>query len=126
MIDIYKITVVSNTAGAGVATGNTTLPQQVNGFLEWVYIDHDAADAATADTTITCEGNVSQTLLVQTNSATDGMFYPRASIVTTANAAITDGSAKIAVCGQLKGLIAQTDNSKTTNIYVAISKDGGR
>lgn len=73
----YKITVaVAGTAGS--ATGSQDSSKPINGELYGIYLDY-TSQPVTTDVTITTT-NPTQTLLVRSNSGTDGWFYPRATI----------------------------------------------
>ena len=87
--------------GAGVATANVSTPVRVTGELMGIYVKYnDAPPAATCDVTIKTVGTnnapPSQNLLVLTNAAMDGWFYPAAQIHTTAGALIA---------GEYRGLL---------------------
>lgn len=86
MIHSYTIN-VTTTGSAGSATGSGTSSSPVNGRLLAVHIDF-TSQAATTDVTITST-QPTQTLLVTTDVNTDGWFYPRVLLDSTAGADLT-------------------------------------
>lgn len=123
MLRIEKLTVVTNNGGAGTSSGSTQRTGSIYGYVEWIYIDYSASQAATADYTITCEqGNVSIPILVKANSATDTFYYPRAVVHKNTDAtASTDFYDKIAVSGELKAAVAQGNAVVTDNVYICVN-----
>lgn len=81
----YKIT-VTIAGAAGSATGTATSIRPINGELYGIYLDY-TSQPGTTDVTITST-NPTQTLLVRSNSGTDGWFYPRVTICDTAAGAL--------------------------------------
>lgn len=100
--------VVTTTGSAGSATGSTD-SETLHGLLLDVYLDyHASAPGATTDVTIafkTRGGNV----LVVSNSATDGLYHPRAKPVDNANGAITNAHDRFALNDKLTVSVAQSD-----------------
>lgn len=120
-IDVYSVA-ITTTGSAGSATGSGTIDIAKPGWCEWVYLDFHASAAATTDVTIALSNPTGGNLLATTNTVTDARFYPRASVVTPANAAITDGYDKIALTGDLAVSVAQADAlAPCVTVYVAVS-----
>lgn len=112
-------------SGTTAADGSLTVTDTRNivGYVEKAVMDYD--DAATgADITITEEAVVSQSIITITNAGTsDATYYPRASCVTTANAAITNSFTKAFVTGSLKMVVAQGGNAKGVRMLVYLSDE---
>ena len=121
---VYEAT-VTTTGSAGAATGSATIKTQFPGWVEWVYLAFSGSAPASTDTTITHAATadaIGGTILAVTNSATSGLFYPRAAAVDTANTAITNSGEKIAVAGPLAIALAQCDAlAAAVKVYVCIT-----
>lgn len=101
---------VTTTGSAGSATGTATISVPAWGYLEWIYLDYHADAPATTDVTIAHGatppgGNI----MVRSNSATDGIFYPRGAGSDAAAAAITNSFVRIPVGGSVTVSVAQSD-----------------
>lgn len=84
---ILKVTTTGANGSAG-GTAQTTLP--VTGFIESIQVDYDGtAPGGTTDLTLTEVGGQGRTILTRTNTATDGLFYPRVPAQDTNGADIT-------------------------------------
>ena len=79
----YTVTTVG---GAGAAVGSV-VTDELDGFLLDVYLNFNAGAPATTDTTIAYTSPSLGTVLVVTNSATDGLYAPRQATHTAAGAA---------------------------------------
>lgn len=114
---------ITSTGSAGSATGSGTLSIPVAGYVEWVYLDYHASAPATSDVTLANAGTPpGGNILVVSNNATDGLYFPRGGAVTVAGAAITDSHDKIAIAGDITLSIAQSDAlTNVVTAYVAIS-----
>ena len=111
---------VTTTGSAGSATGSATTPSAISGEILGVLLNFHASLPATADTTIATAGEgtgPAYSILVVTNSATDGYFAPRKVAVDAANSAIAASWAPFAVADKLTISIAQGD--ALTNALVA-------
>lgn len=99
---------VTTTGSAGSASGNSD-SEVINGYVEAIFLDFHASAPATTDTTISYKtrgGNI----LATTNTVTDAMFFPRATAVDNANAAITNAHTRFAVAAQkINVAVAQSD-----------------
>jgi hypothetical protein len=111
--------------GAGVATANATSSILVSGLLHAVYVKYnDAPPAGTTDVTIATAASTSnapaQTLLSIANAATDGWFYPRGQIHTTAGAAIADQYGLLPVYDKVKVTIAQANAADNVDVWLLV------
>lgn len=109
MGEICTVRVAVTTVGAdGSATGYADSPV-LSGELLSVYLDyHASAPGGTTDVAVafkTRGGNV----LAVTDNATDGLYHPRASLVTNANGAITNGHDRFALSDALRVTVAQSN-----------------
>lgn len=98
---------VTTTGGAGAASGSgVTTP--INGLLWGVYLDYAATAPATTDVTIsytTAGGNI----LVVSNNATDGWYFPRRQCCDAAGAAIAGAYDENIVADTLTVSVAQSN-----------------
>lgn len=85
MIRTQTVT-ITTVGGAGVAVGSGTT-EQIEGFLLGIYLDFNAAAPNTTDTTLECGTPAHGTILVVSNSNTDGFYAPRQSAVDATAAA---------------------------------------
>lgn len=116
---------------AGSATANATTTVRISGFLQGVYVKYnDSPPAGTTDVTIATLGTSpappAVTLLTLTNAATDGWFYPRVQVHSTAGAAATlDGTRAMLVPAPiddfLKVTIAQANASDSVDVWFLVS-----
>lgn len=118
--------ITTNTAGAGVATGNTDSSRPIRGLVHAVYVDYHASAPATTDVTVRTKGAAggppTQTILSLANLNTDGVFYPAAIPVSTANAAITNANRPVPVCDVLNVLVAQANDSQLFTVWVLVEE----
>lgn len=106
MIDPIKLT-ATVTGTAGSATGSALTTRPIFGRVRAVYVDY-VTQPATCDVTISSTGPT-QTILTLTNANTDGWFYPRRVVDTTAGAAAAGVYETFAVAGPLSVSVAQGD-----------------
>lgn len=103
-----EVVKVTTTGEAGSATGSAN-SGVIQGKIIDVYLDfHASAPGATTDTTIAYADRGGNILAVA-NSATDALIAPRQSLVTNANAAITNSHDRFAVNGKLSVSVAGCD-----------------
>jgi len=98
---------VTTTGTAGAAAGSAATTRPIFGRVRAVYIDY-ISQPATTDVTITSTGP-SQPILTLTNVNTDGWYYPRRVIDTTAGAAAAGVYDAVAIAGPLSVSVAQGD-----------------
>lgn len=100
------------TGGAGVATAFAKTDKPVDGEVIGVYLAYqDSPPAGTTDVSIVEANNSpAQTVIVVSNAAADGWFYPLAAGRNQAGAAITDSGRPIKVSDTLKVTIAQAND----------------
>ena len=91
------------------ATGSATTSYPIFGEILKVHLDFHASAPATTDTTIITATAPQETILIVTNSATDGFFYPRAGAVNSNNGAITDSAVPRAIADKVTVSVAQSD-----------------
>lgn len=85
-----RILKVTTTGADGAAGGTKQTELPVTGFIESIQLDyHASAPGTTMDVTITEVGGLGRTILTRTNTATDGIFYPRVPAQDTNGADIT-------------------------------------
>lgn len=124
---IRTITLVVETSGVdGSATGSATTESVVAGKLLAVFLDYSATQAATTDVTIASAGPA-HTLLVVSDSATDGWYYPRHQVHDAAGAGVTyDGTNEvydtIPVVGYITASAAQADDSESVTVTLVIEQ----
>lgn len=111
---VYPIT---TTGSDGAATGAATT-ELLLGELVDVHLDYHASAPATTDVTLSY-ATLGDPLLTVANSATDARYHPRASLVTTAGAAITDGHAALTLCDRVTIAVAGS-NALATAVTVTI------
>lgn len=106
MITTYAIPVTTTGAdgsGAGSATSELILGELVD-----VYLEYHVSAPATTDVTIAFATR-GGSLLAVANGNTSGLFHPRASLVTSASAAIADGHAPFQLCDRVTVSVAQSN-----------------
>ena len=119
-----KIEITGTTDDSGDLEVDTTdgVYAEINGYIEKVVMVYD--DGATgADLTLTCEDEISETILVQANlGVADRIWYPRTSTNKVADG-VEDTSVytnKIMVFGDLKLVIANGGDTKNFKFEVYI------
>jgi len=120
---------------AGSATANNTTNNLVAGWIEAVYVKYnDSPPAGTTDVTVATAGTSpappANTFLTLTDAATDGWFYPRAVMQTTAGATVTfDGTneiyGRIAIYDKVKVTIAGANAADSADVWLVVD-DGDR
>ena len=124
---VGPITTPAATGGAGAASATFTTSTVVTGEIYGIAIQYnDAPPAATTDIGIKAKGQSgvlpSYNILVIANAATDGYFAVRKPCVDTANAAITDSHACIAVNDLIQVDIAQANNGDSVTVWLYVDK----
>lgn len=94
-ITVRKASVTLNGSGAG-----TVDTDDLNGFMHLLTIDYTDTDGNTDVVFSLVDPPL--TFLTITNSNTDATILPRFSVVTTANAAITDGFDRVPIRGKIR------------------------
>lgn len=115
----------ASTGGAGLSTGNIDTGY-LRGQLVGVYIKYnDAPPAGTTDVTIKTKGTdpraPSYNLLVITNAATDGWFYPQVQVHTTAGAAIANNYTPQVVDDIINIAIAQANDGDSVTVWFLVA-----
>lgn len=124
---VGPITTPAATGGAGTASATVTTDTMVTGEIYGIAIQYnDSPPAGTTDVGIKAKGLSgvlpSYNILVITNAATDGYFAVRKPCVDTANAAITNSHAPIAVNDYIQLDIAQANNGDSVTIWLYMDK----
>ena len=111
-------------AGAdGVATANTDSAIVLRGAVLGLYVRYnDSPPAGTTDITIATKGSRAPalTLLTIANAATDGWFWPRVQVHTTAGAAITATYDYAAIDDKINVNIAQANASDSIDVWLVM------
>ncbi len=115
-MSINTVTASVTTTGADGSAAGVGYTEAFSGYLLDIYYDFHASAPNTTDVAVTQEGRTGN-VHATSNTVTDVWVHPRASLVTTANAAITDGNGLIPVNGRLAFTIAQAN--ALTNCLVA-------
>lgn len=112
---------ITTTGSAGSATGSGSLSLPA-GDIDWVYIDYHASAPATTDVTLAyADTPPGGNILVRSNSATDGLFFPRSGAHTAAAAAITDSHVPFPAGEPVTVSVAQADAlTDCVTVYVAV------
>ena len=114
----------------GSATANSTTTAVISGLLLGVYVKYnDSPPAGTTDVTIATLGTSpappTNALLTLTNAATDGWFYPRVQVHSTAGAVATlDGTRPmleaIPIHDFVKVTIAQANAADNVDVWLLL------
>src|SRR3990167_8558574 len=100
---------VTTAGGAGVAAGNASTTETIEGFLLDISLEYHASAPGTTDVVITQSGTPTAILTVS-NNATDGRYAVRdAAVNVAAGAAITNSFVLIPVNGTFAASVAQCD-----------------
>ncbi len=96
--------------------------QALRGELLGVYIDYTASITATTDLTLTYASPLGGQILTVVNNVTDGIYFPRAALVTNANAAITDGNDRHALNGAVTVQVGQSTPGVSAVLYFIMER----
>lgn len=116
MIRRETITVTGATGGPGAATANTTSSNIINGTIRAIYLAYtDSPPAGSTDVTVAgaglATGSVEIAILIVSNAATDGWFYPMWQADDGADGSdITNQGTPIVCDDYVKVTIAQANN----------------
>lgn len=119
--EVLRVETVALTAtgDAGAATGTMTTTNALTGELAWLYIDYTASISDTTDITLSYTSPLGGQVFAKTDSVTDAMWYPMASPVTNAAAAITDGHVPFVLSGKLQIDVGQSTSGTVGSLLVA-------
>ena len=111
---------------AGSATANADSDIRIIGRLVGIYVQYlDSPPAGTTDVTIKTVGSSpappTYNLLVLTNAATDGWFYPQVQIDDTAGAPIAAEYTPQLVHDYINVAIAQANAADSVNVWLLIA-----
>ena len=111
---------------AGSATANADSSIRLIGRVVGIYVKYnDSPPAATTDVTIKAIGTSpappTYNLLVLTNAATDGWFYPRVQVCDTAGSAIANEYTPLVLHDYINLAIAQANAADNVDIWLLLS-----
>lgn len=107
-----KLIEVETQGSAGAASGSSRIGVGGACRLVAVRLDYSGSAPATTDVTIVTDRAMDRTLFTRTNSAADGMFYPRVNAHKTDTTAIPAGDnpyEQQVVSGMVEVRVAQCD-----------------
>lgn len=111
--------------GAGVATANASSRTPLVGEVVGIYIKYNDSPPVTTDVTIKTVGTSpappTYNLLVVTDSATSGWFYPQVQVHTTAGALIAGEYRSLLVHDYINVVIAQANNADNVDIWLLLA-----
>ena len=113
------------TAGSdGSATGSGTTGKPITGRIVAVHLDYSAGQAATTDVTITAT-SPDATVLVRSNSATDGWFYPHTPANLASDASAISGGVVmgVPVDGYVSVAIDDADDGETVTVTLMVADE---
>lgn len=116
----------AGTGGAGVATANADSPQRLHGKVVGIYVKYnDSPPAGTTDVVIKSKGTSpappTYNLLVLTDAATDGWFYPQVQIHDTAGSAIAAEYTPQLIHDLINVSIAQANDGDSVDVWLLIA-----
>ena len=110
---------------AGSATANASSTVKLHGRVQGIYVKYnDSPPAGTTDVTIKTVGTSaappSYNLLVLTDAATSGWFYPRVQVHTTAGAAIAAEYTPLLIADNVNVTIAQANAADNVDVWILL------
>lgn len=115
----------TTTGGAGTSTSNATSSVIVFGLIHAIYVRYNDSPPATTDLTIATAGNSTPayTLLTLSNTATSGLYYPRADVRSQTGVSLTyDGTRtvtdRVVIMDNLKITIAQANDGDSADVWL--------
>ena len=111
--------------GAGTATANASSTIALTGRVQGVYVKYnDSPPAGTTDVTVKAVGTSpappTYNLLVLTNAATDGWFYPRVQVHDTAGSAIAAEYTPLLIHDLVNVTIAQANVGDSADVWILL------
>lgn len=130
-MNVLKISSGTAAGSAGSATANSTTTTPIFGEVYGVYVQYNDSPPATTDVTIATAGTNSgahpaATILSLTNANTNGWFYPRIGVQTTAGAAMLYAAGGTAIPGEIpiadfiKVTIAQANAGDSVDVWLLV------
>jgi len=115
-----------STGGAGVSTANSTSTTIIDGVIVGVYVKYNGSPpAGTTDATIATAGSAgaapAYNILVLTDAATDGTFYPRVNAHNTSGTAQTTVWEYIPIHDQVKVTIAGANDADSIDVWLLVA-----
>lgn len=108
----------------GAATIHAASPSPIRGKVEAIYVKYNGDKPATTDLTIKTVGTApnapTYNMLVLTDANTDGWFYPRAQVHTTAGAAIAGEYTPLYVHDCIDVAIAQANTDDSVDVWMLV------
>ena len=112
----------AGSAGSALASANTS--HVVRGYIVGVYVKYNDSPPATTDVTISTQGTSpappTYNILVLTNNATNGWYYPRMQVHDTAGAALSGVYDFIPVHDILTVAIAQANAADNVDVWLML------
>lgn len=113
------------TGGAGTSTANATSTKVLNGRVQGIYVKYNGSPpAGTTDVTVKTVGTSpyppSYNLLVLTNAATDGWFYPRVQVHDTTGSAIAAEYTPLLIHDFVNVTIAQANDGDSADVWILL------
>lgn len=111
----------------GSATANTDSPIRLNGWVVGIYVKYnDSPPSATTDVTVKTKGTSpaapTYNLLVISNAATNGWFYPRAQVHDTTGTAIVGQYTPLLINDYINVVIAQANAADNVDVWLMMEK----
>lgn len=112
------------TGGAGVATSTGTSGSVLRGYLIGAHIKYNDSPPGTTDVTIRTQGTSPRppqyNLIVVSNNATDGWYYPRTTVHDVAGAAVSSTYDYLPLFDYVQVVIAQANNADSVDIWLMV------
>ena len=113
------------TGGDGVSTANASSSVPIYGRVQGIYVKYNGSPpAGTTDVTVKTVGTSpappSYNLLVITDAATDGWFYPRVQVHDTAGSAIAAEYTPLLIADVVNVTVAQANDADSVDIWILL------
>lgn len=111
--------------GVGVATANASSTVALKGRVQGIYVKYNGSPpAGTTDVTVKTVGTSpappTYNLLVLTDAATDGWFYPRVQVHDTAGSAIAAEYTPLLIHDFVNVTIAQANDADHADVWILL------
>jgi hypothetical protein len=124
LVETETVTVTTNAAGAGIATGNTTTSAPQSGWIYAIDIDYGSAPATTVVTFSAIAGaadGTDRTLFVVAAGNTDGLKLPRIKTQKAADGVDAGSFENVPISGRyIKATVTLADNANVVKIRYMI------
>lgn len=121
MIKVVTLPIITTTGSDGSATASARSSRVESGRVVAVHLNYSAGQAATTDVTLTA-GTPAQTVLVVSNNATDGWYYPHTPAHLASDGSVVSGGTVLGVPveGYINVSAAQADNGETVTVTLML------